>query len=893
MSRHDSNFEYLTGTINVPGSAPARWAVNGLAEFYEDPNHEEWGAELCRVLYHETLHFWQVLAWGHVSGFIADDWNRLQHFEKTGEILPDSYLVHVHKKGLEGQPFSGWQLLECITRYWEVHTRGPHTIARDLAGDPSLPQSIADLPVALATYSHADFDAVMTDPAGDATYTAPYRWMMEKAQGNSTFVAVNFPYLAHFAFRSTQEDPVGTFCDLFDFALADPKWREVTSMGSGIINFDWLDHWVPAQIHVLGAHAQANLHADIPMSGLEEIEDDGALANHPVFATYPPRIAALRGYFEALDRARPPVDPKTLEGSELLGYALRNSPLKDPWVVFGLPGQPAYRLLLGTLVPPPRVHFENMTLVAGAPPARPGPGAPVVVPLVDVPDRDEMAELLQDLDRRVEAFRIAESAVPIGLSQSAFDPEITLTLQAAQKDRDVLRNLEERKDALALTHIGYEAGLADDYELAADAYDRAVRVFSTWTSDWGVYRRALACAHHAEALRNLGRLAEAEEATAQAVRAGTDTKIVAGRVVAAKAAAALGAYLYLEEGKAGTRDEGLAQTQRAAALLEDATTTDTLTQSAEVQFNLGVMYSQLGDHGAEAHRAYEQAMADARRAAVSAAVTYGLKAAENLTNLSTRMKDGDDAVSALRSVIDYCVASGAPDTLTEASRAASILAARIDASEDRPRYEAALEEALRFGIEASTEAATEQACTAARLLGNLYYENDHARAGSYYERAISLAEGVDTPEAALEISWSATALGALHASAGERDKATACFEMATEAGLRCGDGQGLTAAEASFQYANMLANSEQSQEASSRYENAVTLAVRADTPNGLDTAAKAALVHGGMLERIGRTEDCVSLYERALEIASRQETVQSKQIVELATTALDELAAKR
>jgi tetratricopeptide (TPR) repeat protein len=221
-----------------------------------------------------------------------------------------------------------------------------------------------------------------------------------------------------------------------------------------------------------------------------------------------------------------------------------------------------------------------------------------------------------------------------------------------------------------------------------------------------------------------------------------------------------------------------------------------------------------------------------------------------------------------------------------------LLAARIDASEDREGYENALEQALQFGVEAGTEAAAEQACTAARFLGNLYYEIDHARAGSYYKQAIALAEGRDTPEAALEISWSATALGALYASQGERDKAVTCFEKATEAGLHCGDGQGLAAAgEATFQHGNILAESD-SQEAASRYEKAETLGLRADTPKGLDTAAKAALVYGDMLERIGRTEDCVPLYERALEIASHQETALSKQIVESATAALEKLAAK-
>jgi hypothetical protein len=60
-------FVWLSGTVTIPVRAPEEWATDGLVEFYKDPNKPEWGGTLCRVLYHESIHFWQLLSSAYLA----------------------------------------------------------------------------------------------------------------------------------------------------------------------------------------------------------------------------------------------------------------------------------------------------------------------------------------------------------------------------------------------------------------------------------------------------------------------------------------------------------------------------------------------------------------------------------------------------------------------------------------------------------------------------------------------------------------------------------------------------------------------------------------------------------------------------------------------------------
>ena len=124
----DAHFEYLTGVINVPATAPAKLVDDGLDQFYLEPNDEEWGASLCRVLYHESIHFWQLFSSAYVANIVDHDWIRLQHFRDTGQVQPLGERAQEYGVRDEGMPFSPRELLECWARYWDVHSRSPAAI---------------------------------------------------------------------------------------------------------------------------------------------------------------------------------------------------------------------------------------------------------------------------------------------------------------------------------------------------------------------------------------------------------------------------------------------------------------------------------------------------------------------------------------------------------------------------------------------------------------------------------------------------------------------------------------------------------------------------------------------------------------------------------------------
>ena len=120
-------FHYLTGVVQVAVRCPRTLRDQDLGNFYHDPNNAEWGGSLCRVLYHESVHFWQVLASGYLGNLIASEWSRVDHFEKTGEIRPQSDAARAHTER-DSFPFSAYELVECWARYWDVHTRSPARI---------------------------------------------------------------------------------------------------------------------------------------------------------------------------------------------------------------------------------------------------------------------------------------------------------------------------------------------------------------------------------------------------------------------------------------------------------------------------------------------------------------------------------------------------------------------------------------------------------------------------------------------------------------------------------------------------------------------------------------------------------------------------------------------
>jgi hypothetical protein len=323
-------------------------------------------------------------------------------------------------------PFSARELMECWVRYWDVHTRSPAQIIRDERLNVEVTATLERRRRDTGTleYSWLAFDTVMQQGVDRALYAAPYRWMLERASGRrwlrtkaesetsleeqataaSSFVALVFPIITHAAFGSPS--PVTVFCEAFERALNSDQFQSgFEEHVTGNINFDWLNNWS----FILGEAVKPVLqekHMPNFTSGFDVI-DRGPLGSHPIFSEYLANVSPLRGHLN-LERSR--IDESPSASPE--EWAVADMPLRDPWVLFGLPGQPNYRLLLGRHLPPPAVQFENFTIYARR---------PVQLRLQDFGSDETFENRMIELQDRVRRFRAAEKAVSLGLPPDAFE----------------------------------------------------------------------------------------------------------------------------------------------------------------------------------------------------------------------------------------------------------------------------------------------------------------------------------------------------------------------------------------------------------------------------------------------------------------------------------------
>jgi hypothetical protein len=202
-------------------------------------------------------------------------------------------------------------------------------------------------------------------------------------------------------------------------------FRNAIKRTTGWINLDWLLYWSAVQ-NELVAPVLRSLHLPAFTSGFNVIAR-GSLATHPIFREYPAKWV-INGF---LQMYQPLPDPETglLPGE---AEVIVSAAVRDPWIVFGLPGQPFYRRALGELVPPPTVRFSNFTWHA----QRPIMQVMCERGLLSRAAREPReagrqhstefvartyAEAATDLDRRVSRFRGAEKAVELGLPLDAFE----------------------------------------------------------------------------------------------------------------------------------------------------------------------------------------------------------------------------------------------------------------------------------------------------------------------------------------------------------------------------------------------------------------------------------------------------------------------------------------
>ncbi len=396
-------FNYLTGVIRIDQAAPSA-LLDRLIDFYVEPNREAW-MPLCRILYHESVHFWQLLASGYLANVVADEWSRLERYEQTGELLSRGAFASKYLERVEPDPFSAYELVECWARYWDVHTRSPAAILED----DTVPAGFMFPGDTKPSYTSRIFDRVMQVGPDSALYAAPYRWALERADGDSHFVAVTFPILTHHAFGAKR--PVKVFLEAFELALEVHRRRELlhrTSILTANINLSWLNNWSS----IVGQALQptlAKLGEPSFTSGFDVIAR-GALRSHPVYPHYLKRTQLLTGRLRLLEIGLPRILENVPPFRHAEYVALVDLARRSPWVIFALPGQPDYRSILGASLTPPRVIFGNGIVDLDLRLLR-----------EHASSEHASSQIMDDTARRVVRFAAAEKAASLGLPANAFE----------------------------------------------------------------------------------------------------------------------------------------------------------------------------------------------------------------------------------------------------------------------------------------------------------------------------------------------------------------------------------------------------------------------------------------------------------------------------------------
>jgi hypothetical protein len=380
----ESAFGWFTGIADIAAPCPpALAAEGGLARFFSGPNHEDFGATLPRLLMHEALHAFQLVASRWLQRMVAEEWERVLAFERDGTAPPIGPLRHGFGRATSGAPFTVRDLVECLARFWDVHSRGPAQMLKEEGNTLGGLVALIDAERARrgdSGYSQIEFDAVMTAGRDAAVYAAPYRWMLDCAQRSeflraitaekpeqlpkaaSFAVALTFPMAGFIALNT--EDPVAAFLRMFERSLdADVLHGAFAQRNPwGSINLDWLTCWpvlVEGYARILRREGLA------PAAGIGPIGREGWDA-HPVWRHVAARFDALkRGLFAMLMTEDPPGFEigrpwRAAERTAEAGLFERSA-----FAVCGLPGHPDFRLQLAAAFLPPLIRLTDRSLSGG------------------------------------------------------------------------------------------------------------------------------------------------------------------------------------------------------------------------------------------------------------------------------------------------------------------------------------------------------------------------------------------------------------------------------------------------------------------------------------------------------------------------------------------------
>jgi hypothetical protein len=435
-----NQFIWCVGAADIAGPCPSDLAADAdLKAFFSAPNDARWGPSLPRHLYHESLHFWQLVSSRYLQLLVIQEWERLRAFEDEGKLSLSTAWELGFGTVASGEPFSVRDLVECLARFWDVHTRGATRLSREEADALGVDLASIDAVRPGGAYSSTEFDAVMQRGADCKVYAEPYRWMLERAKAAPTVqalpgslekaaiwaVSLLLPIAGFLALNT--EEPVPAFKIAFERGLA-PDAITIAAQRRDLrcaIQLDWLDFFDVLSDGLFKALKRRGHYVWISKGVGFGALDNPAFLNHPVYRH-------LRSRMEALDEAlyhqrrrylfNPPRDDPEDIDQALLFRELQVT-ASDRWPVFAFPGEPNFRSMLGGMFAPPVVRFDDATLPATASAFSDWPW-PV--------DGNELAAAVAEAERRFDALYRAEAAARFGLPPDSFVPP---SARASQSNR--------------------------------------------------------------------------------------------------------------------------------------------------------------------------------------------------------------------------------------------------------------------------------------------------------------------------------------------------------------------------------------------------------------------------------------------------------------------------
>lgn len=299
---------------------------------------------------HETLHWWQQLGHGFMTGLAAEEWKQLMEFETTGIVPPPGSRKCEFARKDEALGFSSSMLNEALTRYWDIHICGPLELLDFERADKhwtderfwdeydALRRSDSLTGPDGTGYSDLAYAFAMKGAGG--RYARPYQLVVEAT--SPKIAGIVFPIAAHLAFQTSK--PTRYFSEFVN--LLAPH---ANMLPRGSIESLWIEFYFTARTLIFPVIQKAN---EQPLFPAVEIRES-RLNKHPGYAQ------ALRDIeywaIQQLHNSTPGKDisrRKPELEKKMVGLLALD-------IFLATPGIPEHRGALYQMFPPPVVRFAD------------------------------------------------------------------------------------------------------------------------------------------------------------------------------------------------------------------------------------------------------------------------------------------------------------------------------------------------------------------------------------------------------------------------------------------------------------------------------------------------------------------------------------------------------